>query len=162
MQVSYEVYTLSGGRWLFDSRYDNEAKDLAIDEARQLAKRTRVEATKVIQEDYYEGTHFVREWTVYSTRPNRLKGRALNRFNLARAANTDSRVGRRAKSAANASTAGISTDHASAHRLRQRTILRRMQLRQLAALLGKLIVIIVASFGFATLTTLFYARAWIA
>ena len=82
MQVSYEVYTLSGGRWLLDSRYDDEAREVAIDEARQLAKRGRVEATKVVQEDYDEGTHFVRE-------SNRLRGRALDRFNQLRSADND-------------------------------------------------------------------------
>ena len=64
------------------SRYDDEAREVAIDEARQLAKRGRVEATKVVQEDYDEGTHFVRE-------SNRLRGRALDRFNQLRSADND-------------------------------------------------------------------------
>ena len=162
MQVSYEVYTLSGGRWLLDSRYDDEARDVAIDEARQLAKRGRVEATKVVQEDYDEGTHFVREWTVYSTRPNRLRGRALDRFNQLRSANNDcipqETLGVRA-----AEKQGSPIDPSVFGSLAQRRPQnRRKQVRQFAALVGKVIVIIIASFGFATLTTLFYARGWIA
>ena len=155
MQVSYEVYTLAGGRWLLDSRYDDEAKAEAIDEARQLARRDRIEATKVVQEDYDEGTHVVREWTVYSTRPNRLKGRSLDRFNQARAANNDIFLGA-------APSEQIGEKHLAELKSRRHAIIQRTRRRQFAVLLGKVIVIIVASFGFATLTTLFYARGWIA
>ena len=155
MQVSYEVYTLAGGRWLLDSRYDDEAKDVAIDEARALARRDRIEATKVVQEDYDEGTHVVREWTVYSTRPNRLRGRALDRFNQTKVANSDAFVRPTA-------TESISDKHIANLKARRQIMLRRARRRQFAALLGKVIVIIIASFGFATLTTMFYTRGWIA
>ena len=160
------MYTLAGGRWLLDFRYNDEAKDeakdAAIDEARQLARRGRVEATKVVQEDYDEGTHFVREWTVYSTRPNRLKDRALDRFNHARVANNDTFRGHATGDEPAEHTPNSHDKHLVELSDRRRAIIRRAQRRQFAALLGKVIVIIIVSFGFATLTTLFYTRGWIA
>ena len=50
--VSYEVYLLVGGRWELHARHDSHAHEEAIDEARQLERESRVEATCVNRESY--------------------------------------------------------------------------------------------------------------
>jgi hypothetical protein len=153
MQVSYEVYALVQGRWLLDSRYGIDRRDDAIDEARALARTRPIEATKVVEEDYDEVHHTSTELTVFSTRPQRLKRHAMK--SDAAAVSIDS--------SARKLTA---PDIATAQRPRKnRAPVAELRLGRTRAydrggivLASKLAIILTASFGFATLTTLLYVR----
>ncbi len=153
MQVSYEVYARVQGRWLLDSRYGNDRRDDAIDEARALARTRPIEAAKVVEEDYDEVHRTSTELTVFSTRPQRLKQRS-GKASVAAVSLEGA--------AAEIATPGI----ASARRQRKgRAPVAELRLgrtraygRSSIALVSKLAVILSASFGFAALTTLLYLR----
>lgn len=154
MQVSYEVYALVHGRWLLDSRYGSDRRDDAIDEARVLARTRPIEATKVVEEDYDEAHGTSTELTVFSTRPQRLK--------KLRGGKSHAAIVSFDGTAAELATSDI----ASARRRRKnRTPVAELRLgkaqvhgRSGIALVSKLAIILTASIGFATLTTLLYVR----
>ena len=65
--VSYEVYLLVGGRWELHARHGSHAREEAIDEARQLERESRVEATCVNRESYDAVQNASTESVVYRT-----------------------------------------------------------------------------------------------
>lgn len=65
--VSYEVYLLIGGRWELHARHGSHAREDAIDEARQLERESRVEASCVTREAYDAVENSSTESVVYRT-----------------------------------------------------------------------------------------------
>ena len=65
--VSYEVYLLIGGRWELHARHGSDAREDAIDEARQLERESRVEASCVTREAYDAIANSSTESVVYRT-----------------------------------------------------------------------------------------------
>ena len=65
--VSYEVYLLVGGRWELHARHGSHAREEAIEEARQLERASRVEATCVNRESYDAVQNASTESVVYRT-----------------------------------------------------------------------------------------------
>lgn len=63
MSNTFEVHTQSGGRWRIDSVFDD--RELAIENAKQAAKKPTVEAVRVVVEVWDERTQRGATRTVY-------------------------------------------------------------------------------------------------
>ena len=66
-EVTYEVYSLANGRWILDSRFNKDQRERAIDEGKQLAKQPGVEAVKVVRETYDDNDNLIKESTIYNS-----------------------------------------------------------------------------------------------
>lgn len=68
MSVSYEVYTLVDKRWQIHARYDEEGREQAVAEAKQLDRESHIRATCVVRETYDPIENLSRETVIhYST-----------------------------------------------------------------------------------------------
>ena len=66
-ETTYEVYTLADGRWILDTRFKKSQRERAIDEGKQLAKQSGIEAVKVVREIYDGNDNLIKETTVYNS-----------------------------------------------------------------------------------------------
>ena len=65
MPTNFEVHTLKGGTWQIDSTY--QAREPAIETAKQLYGEKRFEAIKVIKDDFDPKTNTGKEIVIYDT-----------------------------------------------------------------------------------------------
>ncbi|MGE4218240.1 MAG: adenylate/guanylate cyclase domain-containing protein [Alphaproteobacteria bacterium] len=65
MSVSYEVYSLVDKRWQIHARYDEDGREQAIAEAKQLDREPHVRATCVVRETYDPIENLARESIVH-------------------------------------------------------------------------------------------------
>ncbi len=148
--VCFEVYGFSGGRWVFESRYDNDDREAAIDEARWLATTRAVDATKVIREEYDWRRGVGCEQTIFRTRPKCL------RLNVKARPAVDEPLAV-SESTSVKSVVAVTASDRSVATLRLRG--GAMKTQNAAVLSSKLVAIATASFSVALLTTFLYLHA---
>jgi hypothetical protein len=67
--VSYEIYVKQKGsdRWMLDSRYGTSDKQEAIEDAKDLARQSHIEAVRVVREVHNPETNTTRDTVVFTT-----------------------------------------------------------------------------------------------
>ena len=150
MDVTYEVYTLAGGRWMLDTRFAKDERQRAIYEGQLLHKSGGFEAVKVVRESF--GDSRVMEKVVYNSQSSALDGSADVATPDAGRANAlsfddDDMFG----SAATVEVAAPVRRRGAATRVASSPAFSPM-----ALLLTKVVLITLASFVFAGLTTMAY------
>lgn len=67
--TSYEIYVRQKGsdRWMLDSRYGTSDKQEAIDDAKEIARQTHIEAVRVVREIHNPETNTTRDTVVFTT-----------------------------------------------------------------------------------------------
>jgi hypothetical protein len=67
--VSYEIYVKQKGsdRWMLDSRYGTSDKQEAIDDAKEIARQSHIEAVRVVREIHNAETNTTRDTVVFTT-----------------------------------------------------------------------------------------------
>ena len=79
MEITFEVYVQKDGRWTLEARYNAEQKDAAIGEAKQLQNMPHLQAVKVVRETYDDNNNNrIREKTVYTTEDSVEKTRSFD------------------------------------------------------------------------------------
>ena len=78
MEITFEVYVQKDGRWTLEARYNSSQKDEAIGEAKQLSAMPHLQAVKVVRETYDDDNNRIREKTVYTTEGSVEKTRSFD------------------------------------------------------------------------------------
>lgn len=152
MNVTYELYTLAGGRWMLDTSFKKDEQQRAIYEGQLLHKGGGFQAVKVVREMF--GDSRVLEKVIYNS-----QSRATSEDALGVSAGTgeSARAGSLSFGSDNlfgdeAPTVGVSP----AAPRRAACAPSRSAMSPMGVLLTKLALITVLSFAFASMTTLAY------
>ena len=66
VEVSYELYTQVKGRWNLESRYGSAEREDALNDAKNLAHDSHIDAVRLVRETYDPERGASREATIYS------------------------------------------------------------------------------------------------
>ena len=165
MDVSYELYIKQDDRWILEGQFTGDQRQTAIGEAKILETEKDIQAVKVVREERDEGSGHVRDSTVYNS--EKLKTGRLDRANLpAGGGLADTKVDVGGPDVADLEVVvgeGGPARVASGQkkkpaRARGRGEEPAVLVRPAAMALYKMMIVLVASFGFAALMTFLYMR----
>lgn len=72
-ETSFEIYVRQKGsdRWMLDSRYATSDKQEAIEDAKEIARQSHIEAVRVVREIHNFETNTTRDTVVFTTAPKK-------------------------------------------------------------------------------------------